>query len=194
MGLSLQSCQSLSHSSSGPIIVSRSFMCSFPRRDDVERANQSRMHSLTGNPQTYFANDGGTIADADQRAKLLSNMMAPTHLQLKINSQVMLIKNTDETLVNGSMGHVLGFFDPATYAKNIAGVAEEQDKKGKKKDSAPLGVQVYPLVRFPIPGTNTFREVLVQPETWKVELPSGEVQASRTQVRVITPSLIGSDV
>ena len=168
-------------------LISPAFVFSFPRREDVERSNESRMKGLTGIPQTYYANDGGTITDPDLRAKLLSNMMAPALLQLKISSQVMLIKNTDETLVNGSMGQVIGFFEPGAYAKSIAGVLEEPDKKSKKKDNnTPTGVQEYPLVRFPIAGTNTFREVLIQPETWKVELPSGEVQASRTQVRVIT--------
>jgi ATP-dependent DNA helicase PIF1 len=32
---------------------------------------------------------------------------------LKIDAQVMLIKNVDETLVNGTMGRVLRFTDPA---------------------------------------------------------------------------------
>lgn len=131
--------------------------------------------------------DGGAIQDADQRSKLLNNMMAPTSLQLKINSQVMLIKNTDDTLVNGSMGHVVAFFDSATYNRSLTGAPppeEQLDKKGKKKDTTPsnIGAPVYPLVKFPIAGTNSFREVLVTPETWKVELPNGEIQASRTQV------------
>jgi len=42
----------------------------------------------------------------------------------------------------------------------------------------------YPLVAFKL-ADGTERELLVQPEEWKIELPSGEVQAQRSQLPLI---------
>ncbi|EKM50027.1 uncharacterized protein PHACADRAFT_264511 [Phanerochaete carnosa HHB-10118-sp] len=47
------------------------------------------------------------------------------------------------------------------------------------KKSAAIA-QKWPVVEF----TNPKRRLLIQPEAWKVELPDGEVQISRTQVRL----------
>lgn len=41
--------------------------------------------------------------------KTLDNVMAPRVLTLKLNAQVMLLKNMDVGLVNGSVGKVIGF-------------------------------------------------------------------------------------
>lgn len=129
----------------------------------------------------YYSTDGGSILDKNQRDKMLANFMAPSTLSLRVNAQVMLIKNMDETLVNGSMGKILRFADPNHYAAEIAG---ELPKDGKKLPAAAGGVS-WPVVEFLVPGGR--REVIIQPEAWKVELPNGEVQCSRTQV---SPNLI----
>jgi ATP-dependent DNA helicase PIF1 len=94
----------------------------------------------------------------------------------------MLTKNMDDTLVNGSMGKVLGFVDGSDG--NYERVAEEKTGTGadKKPKSAAVGVgQLYPLVEFSSPGGHK-KKLMITPETWKVELPSGEVQVSRNQV------------
>jgi len=44
--------------------------------------------------------------------------------------------------------------------------------------------QVFPVVRFAI-ADGTTRDLLCKREDWKVELPNGEVQASRSQVPLI---------
>ena len=104
----------------------------------------------------------------------------------------MLIKNMDDTLVNGSMGRVLGFSDPATYGKegdetyttpstNPAS-SSKASSSAKGSATARVGQTLYPIVEFIIPNGGR-RKVMVVPEQFKVELPSGEVQASRTQVR-----------
>lgn len=74
------------------------------------------MSVLPGEIVTYHAEDTGTITDRVQRDKLLSNCMAPPRIDLKMNAQVMLIKNVDETLVNGSLGRVIGFMNEKTFA------------------------------------------------------------------------------
>lgn len=152
----------------------------------MERSNERRLYSLSGVAHSYVAQDSGT-ADPETRAKLLSNMIAPHRLQLKIDTQVMLIKNVDETLVNGTVGRVIGFHDQQTWTSMQMGVGmneedDAKDLKSKKRKAATAGQPLYPLVKFVVPGGT--RDVLVVSETWKVELPSGEVQAARQQVSI----------
>ena len=98
----------------------------------------------------------------------------------------MLIKNMDELNVNGSMGTVVEFVDPKDFVTNPdpytvtsnPGSKPSSKVGGKEtKSNAALAIK-YPVVEFPNPK----RRILIQPETWKVELPDGEVQVSRTQV------------
>lgn len=156
--------------------------CRFPRRDDVERSNQCRMASLATEEQEYTATDGGTIADRTQRDKVLSNFMAPQKLLLRAGAQVMLIKNKDDTLVNGSMGKVMRFVQEQFYGTEYDdGFGSGRSKCEKPKP--PTNDMFCPVVEFLLPN-KTRRECLIKPETWKVELPSGEVQVSRIQVSV----------
>lgn len=100
----------------------------------------------------------------------------------------MLIKNMDETNVNGSMGTIIEFKEPQNYQTNpddpFAVNTKPASKSGpqaggKEKGKSASLIQKWPVVEF----TNPRRTMLVQPESWKVELPDGEVQVSRTQVR-----------
>lgn len=124
-------------------------------------------------------------------------MMAPKTLELKKGAQVMLIKNLDETLVNGSLGTVIGFSTESAF--EISGGAFDNDvmpgnddevKKrfaafGQALDkSANSGKKKFPLVQFhAVDGSS--RVILCIPEPWKVETPTGEVQASREQLPLI---------
>ena len=87
----------------------------FPTRNEVENANNTRMRNLGGRAFEFIAEDGGSIADKAQRDKLLANCMAPQSISLKKGAQVMLIKNIDETLVNGSIGKVIAFMDEKMF-------------------------------------------------------------------------------
>ena len=155
---------------------------SFPRREDVDRSNSTRINRLHTSQHTFHANDGGTIVDPAQREKMLANFMAPKVLGLRVDAQVMLIKNMDDSLVNGSMGKVVRFADPAFYG----GVEDDEGAggagAGAGKRAAGVGqVEQFPVVEFALPGGGK-REIIVMRENWKVELPNGEVQVSRTQV------------
>jgi ATP-dependent DNA helicase PIF1 len=44
--------------------------------------------------------------------------------------------------------------------------------------------QIFPVVRFTL-ADGTTRDLLCQRENWKIELPDGEVQASRSQIPLI---------
>lgn len=87
----------------------------FPTRFEVERANNCRLKSINLLSEVFYAIDGGTLQNQEHREKLLMNFMAPERLELKKGAQVMMIKNIDESLVNGSLGRVVDFLDSATY-------------------------------------------------------------------------------
>ena len=173
----------------------------FPTRFEVDKSNELRMKALPGQAVEFTAIDGGTMTDLKRRSELLQNCMAPEKLSLKVGSQVMLIKNTDEMLVNGSIGKVIGFMDEKTYDFfNERGLEEPDDVADRGDDIAKFRMQVkgavagrdliasttqkWPLVEFPL-GDGTTRQLLCVREPWKVELPSGEVVASRSQVPLI---------
>lgn len=171
-------------------------MFRFPTRNEVEQSNQRRLRELPGESYRYDAFDTG---DPTIRDKLLSNMMAPKVLELKKGAQVMLIKNLDETLVNGSLGTVLGFSTEAAFEISGGGVADDDagDDQvdpnvvkrlaafGRELDkSAGPDKKKFPLVQFhAVDGTS--RIMLCVTEPWKVETPTGEVQASREQLPLI---------
>jgi ATP-dependent DNA helicase PIF1 len=138
------------------------------------------MQRLLTDEVKFVAVDGGTLTDPEQRNKMFSNFMAPKELRLRVNAQVMLIKNVDEQLVNGTMGRVLRFVDPGAYADETGyDTTNGEGATGaipKRASSAR-----YPEVEFCL-ANGQQRKTLVTPETWKVELPNGEIQVSRLQV------------
>ena len=169
---------------------------------EVDSANNMRMESLGGSAVEFKAVDGGSITDIAQRDKLLQNCMAASSVTLKKGAQVMLIKNIDDSLVNGSLGRVVGFMDEKTFdyyhenedefqaAEAMDPNDKEMDRSRKKiksminKDLIGSTSQKWPLVRFAI-ADGSSRDLLCQHESWKIELPNGEVQASRSQVPLI---------
>lgn len=161
------------------------------------------MRSLQGKSYVFRAVDGGKT-DEKQRDKLLSNLMAPSVIELKKGAQVMLIKNMDEGLVNGSLGRVKAFMSEQTFSiydergelpssEELAQLTEEASRKvsGLSKFKNKLNPQLtgsteqlYPLVSFEM-SDGSERQLLCQPEEWKIELPNGEVQAFRRQLPLI---------
>ena len=174
----------------------------FPTRVEVENANNLRMRNLGGAVKEFRAVDGGSITDVEQRDRLLSNCMAPPVISLKKGAQVMLIKNIDETLVNGSLGKVVFFMNEKVFdvyheneeefqaveTMNLDSREMTQSRKKLKmmmnQDLVGSTAKEWPVVRFHIADGST-RDLLCQHESWKIELPNGEVQASRSQVPLI---------
>lgn len=163
------------------------------------------MRSLHGKSYRFEARDSGTMQDLEKREKLLANMMAPKSIELKKGAQVMLIKNFDETLVNGTLGKVRAFMSEKTwdlYTENADAfheVMNDEDVDGDQNGDTLKGQiqsmlskdriagdtgMLFPFVEFKI-ADGTVRELLVLPEDWKVELPDGEVQAQRSQLPLI---------
>lgn len=79
-------------------------------RHDVDRANQNRLRALQGEERVFRAED--SEPDPSKQGQWFKNVMAADTLTLKIGAQVMLIKNLDQSLVNGTVGHVVGFGVP----------------------------------------------------------------------------------
>lgn len=175
----------------------------FPTRAEVDGANQMRMRNLSGQEMKFDAVDTG-VSDPIVRKKLLDNFMAPESLSLKKGSQVMLIKNMDTALVNGSLGKVVSFMDEATFsvykddeetflqAQEPEGGSDEEEKAAARakialarfKNAGDRVPRYWPMVRFALPD-GTYRELLCQPEEWKTENQQGEITAKRTQVPLI---------
>ena len=159
------------------------------------------MRNLGGTAVTFDAEDGGSIQEIEKRDKLLANCMAPAKITVKKEAQVMLIKNLDDTLVNGSLGKVVNFMDEKTFdyyheneddfQKLETQDVDDETLARRAKLKALMGddlvgstIRKWPVVRFHI-ADGTTRDLLCQRETWKIELPNGEVQAYRSQIPLI---------
>lgn len=173
----------------------------YPRREEVENANQNRMRKLSGQVMTFDAVDSGVL-DLNVRKNLLANFIAPATLELKKGSQVMLIKNIDTQLVNGSLGIVQSFMDEGTFftyrddestfllaqdegsTEEERAAAQEKIKAARSKISGVGTTRAWPMVRFNLPD-GTSRAVLCTPDEWKTEAQNGEIIAKRVQVPLI---------
>lgn len=88
----------------------------------------------------------------------------------------MLIRNTDQELVNGSVGCVTSF------AARPKAVKEGSPTTELTEDDP--SATLYPVVLFRLCDGRT-REMLVLPQMFTVETPAGEVRASRSQVSAL---------
>lgn len=86
----------------------------YPLRRDVEIANKAQMQKLKGQSYTFNSTDTYNTTMA-KKAEILKYLICPESVTVKVGAQVMLIKNMDETLVNGSLGKVLGFMNERSF-------------------------------------------------------------------------------
>lgn len=87
----------------------------FPRKIDVDRANNERLRRLTTKPFIYNCEDWREDSFNGKNAKL-DNLMCVEKLTVKLGAQVMMVKNIDETLVNGTIGTVVGFMSESSFS------------------------------------------------------------------------------
>ncbi|GAA5839577.1 hypothetical protein JCM9279_005984 [Rhodotorula babjevae] len=180
----------------------------FPMRNEVDRANQNRLRALPGEETVFKAEDGlnDHRPQADKsKNTYLSNFMAPETLVLKVGAQVMLIKNLDTTLVNGTVGTVVGFGVPELQesdddeggdervlgpnGEQVRGVktersAQEARKRQKVAEGVAAGkIEMGPVVDWQTPH-GIERKVMVR-EEFKVEDNHGTKLAWRKQYPII---------
>lgn len=132
----------------------------FALREEVDKANHRYLRALKGPVYVYEPQDSGPWA------QWMDKMTpAASKLKLKLNAQVMLIKNLSPTLVNGSMGTVVGFETDRILDGETGQWHESQ----------------FPVVRF----AGEEDDLIIKPEEWRMEMPNGEVIGSRVQIPLI---------
>lgn len=90
----------------------------FPTRQEVKRANESRLLQLPGRVHVYTAHDSDKNP---QLKRLFENLMCEEKLELKEGAQVMYLKNSvDTNVVNGSIGNVVTFITEELFVKIFA--------------------------------------------------------------------------
>lgn len=144
----------------------------YPLRREADAANEVRMHRLEGSAHTYYACDGGIVTDPATRNRLLNDCIAPKTTILKEGCQVVLIKNIDETLINGSQGRVIGFANEHTFfhrrwddddAVDFGCLLPSGPGQAPKQQ-----MSLYPVVRFKLKNQAS-RVELCKPMEWSVE-------------------------
>lgn len=88
----------------------------FSLRRQVATANQLRLDQLPGRVFEFVAQDGGAAPPNVQKS-LLDSFREEEVLKLKIGTQVMLVENKNEYLVNGSRGRIESFASEAAWTK-----------------------------------------------------------------------------
>jgi len=157
------------------------------RRDEVDRANYSRLNQLPGTCESYLAmeyaglNSKGERVGQQQMEKLLERLVVPKTIRLKVGAQVMLVKNLVQGhLVNGSVGQVLGFSTAADAVKQHVEIAKVDGNPAQAASPRGARNQLWPLVRF----TNG-AELLMTPQEFTINNADGEMEAQRDQVPLI---------
>jgi len=132
----------------------------FATNAEVNKINSTELKKLNHSSQTYRAIDWEDKKYSGRLETLTKNCLATGNLELKIGSQVMLIKNLSEKLINGSQGVIIRF----------------QQTLSSKLENKNL-----PIVKF----ANGIEKVIAE-EEWTDETPIIRlVRARRTQIPLI---------
>lgn len=84
----------------------------YPTRREVELSNKRRLEKLPGYHIVYKSVD---FVPPGVTPDVLNNLMVDKEITLKEDAQVMMLKNLDETIVNGSLGKVLFFCNSTLF-------------------------------------------------------------------------------
>lgn len=132
------------------------------------------MDLLKGEEIVFHAIDSG-----DPRK--MQSCLAPPIMTLKEHAQVMLLKNMDADLVNGSIGVVIGFVGRGRYTKKET-LARLRTPNRQKDAYLDEGGELDMSTPYPIVKFTGGRTLLLERESWTVELPGGKESASRSQI------------
>jgi len=163
----------------------------YSRNMHVDKINDEHLNKLTGKIVTFASYDKVTLPQGLESTKqrlwslfnTLDGCLAATTIQLKLNAQVMLLRNISKTLINGSRGVVVDFV-PNTETNPAAAnpITKDTDKDrapSQLNASHPKWItknKVLPVVRF-----SNGEQLTVFPEKFTVEVPNEGI-AERIQI------------
>ena len=164
----------------------------YATRYEVERANTRKLAAIDSEEVVYKAKDSGTLPK-NVLEMILANYLAPQKLVLKVGAQVICLKNFDQSLVNGSLGKVVGFVERSNLSDGesvfeqfeiVGGTTNGGERKKRhttnmKQDAS---FQKLPVIKF-IGADTVSRTVVVDAESWSTEdTELGNIVAQRTQL------------
>ncbi|KAJ8507980.1 hypothetical protein ONZ45_g9699 [Pleurotus djamor] len=180
----------------------------FARREDVDHANNSRLSAIKSVAFTYRSKDYSSCQPA-RAAALFRDMVAPANLELRIDAQVMLLRNvaTEAGLTSGSVGKVIGFYQisevvpkeatssQASFARNIHVDDEgtpltalaniEEVRTSKCTTLTPPDTTTYPLVAFPNAHGKPCEAILIMNAEFVINDAQGRPLARRHQIPLV---------
>jgi hypothetical protein len=166
----------------------------FSTRQETGDFNKCRLSSITSSPVVFKSYDWSKNKTTEH---LFGTLPVDSSVKLKIGAQVMLVRNVDDGLTNGTVGVVKGFYTykgatgDRSYQKKIGFVRNiqviEQGIPASYADNPSDTSKAFPLVEFLI--CNRSEHVLVLPMEFRVDL-KGEAAVKRVQVRDVAPSSI----
>ncbi|KAI3622451.1 mitochondrial dna helicase [Moniliophthora roreri] len=174
----------------------------YPTRAEVDACNQKRMAGLSGTTHTYLAMDraghdvNGNMIPKEQVIKLLDKLLiSPSTITLKEGSQVMLIKNIVQgSMVNGSIGRIIGFMTISEALKKQIAIATRKDKEESEDLTSRRPPPMVPLDKilfddkkqlFPLVQFTSGAMLLCAPTNFTIEGYLGNVECERMQVPLI---------
>lgn len=159
---------------------------SFSTRVEVDRANKKHLDLIKDDRKTFRAEDSPPAIGGSQKNTYLSNLMAPEVLDLKVGAQVMLVKNMDLNLVNGTIGTVKGFGSLHLDDSEDDESPEAAKKKAKFVEAVLSGrEELSPVVEWRTPS-GVIVKTMVR-EEFKADTRKGDVNPPRRR-QVSPPS------
>lgn len=141
----------------------------YATRNKTEKHNKLKLDAIDSDSKTYKAKDVYPRS-ARSNSRLLDSCQALPFLELKIGAQVMLIKNINKDLVNGTVGTVTNFTSTV---------------QGKESTTnTDFNMESIPIVRFDLINGKTFTRPMKR-ELWESVSSTGQLLASRRQVPLI---------
>lgn len=162
---------------------------------NVNRINEAELESLNTPTFTYIGEGQG---DEKLLETLKKSVRNTPELTLKLGAKVMFIKNNaDLNVSNGSMGEIVDFVVPVMKTtNNETGKSEKSEKvleendtseKSDNKNAEQVAESTDKLAKtlnensdnkkYPVVKLNDGRQVIAEPDVWKIEDEEGEILA-----------------
>lgn len=159
------------------IYMEYDYFIRYPLRRQVEISNNARLEALKGDSRLFEAVDTGDKTKVEW-------CIAPATIRLKKNAQVMLLKNYDSKLVNGSLGIVIGFAGEGRFKSReaIRNVLPPNRMNGRDKEKD-LEMNITDIIQngYPVVKFNNI-EVVIENDSWTIELPGKKKRLYRKKI------------